>query len=440
MEAQPGVKFRYGLDIADDSENRYIYGLHDAGGEQLLAGKGWVVVTEGIGRDPNNQNGASYLPIASQGLGVISRLNNGYGSTGTIPRPEYYQNFAVRCGNFAQASQGCHIWIIGNEPNHHQEWPDGQAIYPGDYARCYRLCRADIRRRPGHQNDIVLLAGPGPWNASVTYATNLTGDWVQYLQDQVRGAQSGETTVDGVALHTYTHGHDPALIRSIATMSPPFQNRYYNFWSYKDFLDGLKALDYLNKPIFITESNGNDKNWSGGNNGWVQAAYADINAWNIQNPRQVVYCLALFRWKQDPEGYSIENNQAVQQDMRQAVQQGYTWNDKVITPEPPPGKNPLPLARETATHLQAATDSNQRTIDALTGDDTDLALAHAVQTARHLQDASESNHEVIRLLTESDQSVAALESARQTAQRLLAATESNDQTIVILQEPNAPVA
>ena len=156
------------------TENKYIYGLHDSGGEALMAGKGWVVITEEVGHDPNNTNGANYSSISEQGLTVISRLNNGYGATGAIPTPQYYRDFAVRCGNFVQASKGCNIWMVGNEPNLETEWPNGNPIFPGDYAACYKLCRQEIRKRVDHQQDLVLLAGPGPWNASVKYATNET--------------------------------------------------------------------------------------------------------------------------------------------------------------------------------------------------------------------------------------------------------------------------
>ena len=386
------------------TENNYIYGLHDSGGEFLMEGKGYVVITEDIGRDPNDLNGVDYSTISQWGLTVISRLNNGYGTTGTMPTPPYYHDFAVRCGNFVEASKGCHIWIIGNEPNLETEWPDGNPIFPGDYATCYKLCRNEIIKRPGHQQDLVLVAGPGPWNASVKYSTNHIGDWVQYLQDQIWGVQNFDD-VDGVALHTYTHGHEPQLIRSIQKMGPPFQNRYYNFWAYKDFLDGLQAMNFMDKPIYITETNGNDKDWTGGNNGWVSAAYKDINAWNEQNPRQIIRCLALFRWGIDWLGYSIEDRPAVQKDFKEAVQQGYTWKDKIVTPPPPPHNVAHVYARQTATHLKTAAATNRDTVKILKDDgDAEKALTSALNTATHLQAATITNNNVIATLVKKWQS------------------------------------
>ncbi len=107
-------------------ESDYLYGLHDPGGEQhmLDAGiPGWVLFTEGIGHDPNNRAGADYRPYSNRGLGIITRLNNGYYPNGTIPHSRHYADFAQRCANFVANSPGCHIWIIGNEPNYRIERP-----------------------------------------------------------------------------------------------------------------------------------------------------------------------------------------------------------------------------------------------------------------------------------------------------------------------------
>ena len=70
-------------------ENRYLYGLHDKGGEPLLTpngvAKGWVLVTEEIRANPNDTGSRDYSDITGKGLGVIVRLNYGYYGVGTIP-------------------------------------------------------------------------------------------------------------------------------------------------------------------------------------------------------------------------------------------------------------------------------------------------------------------------------------------------------------------
>ncbi|RPI53327.1 MAG: hypothetical protein EHM56_07370, partial [Chloroflexi bacterium] len=60
----------------------FVFGMHDRGGEHLLLEKGkrgWVLVTEAVGADPNNGSGSNYTDLAGQGLGVLVRLNHGYG-------------------------------------------------------------------------------------------------------------------------------------------------------------------------------------------------------------------------------------------------------------------------------------------------------------------------------------------------------------------------
>ncbi|MEZ4866913.1 MAG: M23 family metallopeptidase [Caldilineaceae bacterium] len=107
-------------------ESDYIFGIHEPGGEQhmLTAGKtGWIVFTEGIGHDVNDRTGRDYRPYSDQGLGIITRLNNGYYPEGTIPDSRFYREFAQRCANFVANSPGCNIWIIGNEMNYRIERP-----------------------------------------------------------------------------------------------------------------------------------------------------------------------------------------------------------------------------------------------------------------------------------------------------------------------------
>ncbi|MCB0187905.1 MAG: hypothetical protein KDE31_26735, partial [Caldilineaceae bacterium] len=107
-------------------ESDFLYGFHEPGGEQYMldAGTpGWIVFTEGIGHDPNNRSGADYRAYSNRGLGVITRLNNGYYPEGTIPNSRNYAAFAQRCANFVANSQGCKIWIIGNEVNYAIERP-----------------------------------------------------------------------------------------------------------------------------------------------------------------------------------------------------------------------------------------------------------------------------------------------------------------------------
>ena len=315
-------------------ESRYIFGIHDWGGEHLMAErgkKGWVLITEEVGREPEDESGKDYSDLESAGYGVIVRLNHGYhrGTTfpGTIPEPDpdgqNYQDFAVRCGNFAEHSPGCHIWIIGNEMNYHVEWPggwDGQALTPERYADCFKRCHAEVHRRPGHENDQVVIGAVAPWNNETHYPGNERGDWVQYLADLLSLLK---TKCDGIALHTYTHSPELSKITARDRMDPPFQDRYFEFRAYREFMDAIPAC-MRGLPVYITETNNQgNKPWAR-TPGWVQAAYKEIDTWNQDLTHQKIRCLLLYRWSKDDQ-WSFQDIPEVKDDFRAAMDNDYRW-------------------------------------------------------------------------------------------------------------------
>jgi murein DD-endopeptidase MepM/ murein hydrolase activator NlpD len=361
-------------------DSEYIFGLHDPGGEQIMldAGRpGWVLFTEGIGHDPNNQSGADYSTYSGRGLGVIVRLNNGYFPEGTIPTSSQYANFAQRCANFVANSRGAKIWIIGNEMNfaierpvifrnraasptpatpaanpagdpfHHgapsrfsalQDVKPGASAFPGldlralaneevitpeMYTRCYRLCRDAIHRIPGHLDDQVLVGAVAPWNNQTIYPGNPGGDWVQYFRDLL--TLLGPAGCDGFTLHTYTHGVDPNLIEDETRMNPPYNNRRYHFRTYQDFMQAVPA-DMRHLPAYISETDQDDP-WLDANNGWVQRAYAEIDRWNRQPNQQQIRSLLLYRWL-DYDRWGLGRKNGVIEDFRTAMQNNYRWQVK----------------------------------------------------------------------------------------------------------------
>lgn len=290
-----------------------IYGLHDRGGEHLMvdAGQpGWVVVTEAIGSNPNDRSGGDYRSLSGKGLDVIVRLNNGYGAAGTLPHASLYESFAQRCANFVANTVGADRFIIGNEPNHQQEWPDGMPISHFQYCTAFKLAREAIQAR--RQSAQVITAAIAPWNIQ-------SGDWLAYFAGMLALLKS--SGADGIALHTYTHGADPSLIASTQTMDPPFADRYFHFRHFEQFLrlvpGGMRHL-----PVYITETNQGDGPWANANRGWVQEAYAEIDLWNAKPETQKVHCLCLYRWSTDDQ-WSIQNKPGVIEDFKAALQQGY---------------------------------------------------------------------------------------------------------------------
>ena len=316
------------LEPLPKGEAPYIFGLHDRGGEHYMgwAGrKGWVLSTEELGAGPSDWTSKSYGDLADKGYGVVVRLNHGYGEKGTLPPSGRYEDFAKRCGNFVERSDGCHIWVIANEMNLSVERPggpeNGEWITPEKYSTAFRACRREIQKRPGHDDDQVVVGAVGPWNNQTAYPDNPPGDWIVYFQDIVTSLQ-GE--LDGIAIHTYGRDADPANIVSEACMDPPFEHRRKMFRTYMDFMEAIpQSLRYL--PVYLTETDQNIA-WSDVNNGWIQEAYAEINRWNSDPTHQKIRCLLLYRWeKYEGDIWYIRGKNEVINDFRAALQHEYRW-------------------------------------------------------------------------------------------------------------------
>ncbi|MBV7332674.1 hypothetical protein KFU94_31480 [Chloroflexi bacterium TSY] len=195
-----------------------------------------------------------------------------------------------------------------------------EVITPELYARYYRLCRDAIHQVPGHEDDQVLIGAVAPWNNQTTYAGNPAGDWIQYFHDILD--LLGPDGVDGITLHTYTHGADPNLIRSEQRMNPPFQNRRFHFRTYQDFMDVVpQTMRHL--PLYITETDEDDP-WQNSNSGWVQQAYGEIDAWNRRQGNQQIRALILYRWPRIDRWF-IDGKQGVINDFRAALNNNYRW-------------------------------------------------------------------------------------------------------------------
>ena len=120
----------------------YLYGMHDREGAHIVPAGGWCLDTVELSKHPTAPN---YAALRGD-INWIVRLNWGYGSTGTIPLPDDYPKMAAACAEYVAKSQGATWFIIGNEPNHEQERPNGVYITPEQYARCFILCRDAIKQ------------------------------------------------------------------------------------------------------------------------------------------------------------------------------------------------------------------------------------------------------------------------------------------------------
>lgn len=284
-------------------------GIHDREGQEIAPPDTWIVDTVALSENPQPTNHVGSLHW-------ITRLNWGYGSTGTLPVPDQYAMFAQRVAAYVGASLACHRWVIGNEPNLSREWPDGQPIFPWHYAACYNLCRNTIHLIRGHEHDEVLIAAPGPWNDELKYPGNPNGDWIKYLVDVIAACDK----IDGFSIHSYTHGYNVALVTSSARMQSPFQNRHYEFRTYRDYLEAIPdALNHL--PIYITEANGNGP-WQAV--GLMPAMLGEIDAWN-HTGKPKVRCVIFYRYPRYDENaqFAIEGKDDVIAEYRSACALSY---------------------------------------------------------------------------------------------------------------------
>lgn len=284
-----------------------LYGLHDRQAAPHVPNDGWCVDTIALSENPAPFD---YDPR----INWIIRANWGYGSTGTIPLPNQFDEYAAACASYVARSANAKIVIIGNEINHEQERPNGVYITPAQYVRCFVLARdATKRANPATQ---VIPAPCAPYHANPV-------NWLDYWREMLEliAANGG---CDGLALHTYTRSSDPKDITSGATMGPPLEDQYSGFRVFEDALDVVPSA-FLSLPVYITEFNELlDGGWHDANTGVVQTAYEYINFWNNQEVDDFpVMCLVLYRWPKFDK-WHIEGKQGVIEDFRQAVGKGYT--------------------------------------------------------------------------------------------------------------------
>jgi hypothetical protein len=285
-----------------------LIGLHDREATALAVADSWIVDTVALSENP-------VAPAYDPRFRWLVRLNFGYGSTGTLPAVGEYDDFAARVARYVAGSTNCTRWIIGNEPNLSREWPEGEPIYPWNYAACFKKCREAIRALPGHERDEVLVAASGPWNAELKYEVNPNGDWVIYFGDQLEWIGDG---FDGVALHAYTHGYDVGLVSSEAVMNAPFDGWHYEFRCYRDYLWRMPEK-YDSKLIYMTEANGNGE-WQAV--GLMPAMLGEIEAWNAGEFPQV-NCVCMFRYPDFDDGFAMVGHDDVMAEYHTAARAGY---------------------------------------------------------------------------------------------------------------------
>jgi len=295
---------------------QYLHGIHDPGAEDLHGDKpGWTLATEEVGLNARAQ-GNDYRPATRRGIGVLVRINHGYGNAGTLPLPHQYQDFAAACASFVATSQGISYVIIGNEPNGEWERPNGVVITAAEYARCFLLCSEAIKRAvPGAR---VMHAAIAPYHASPT-------PWFIYLRDVLRIlAPTG--LCDALNFHGYARSMNPAELLSEAKMDKPLQDKYYGFLTVLDAIEEVPR-ELLHLPAFITEFDV-VTGWEDRNTGIITAMYDWVHGWNRGANLPQFQAAVNFRWLGPPDvenvhDWEMRNKPQLLQDFRAAVARGY---------------------------------------------------------------------------------------------------------------------
>jgi hypothetical protein len=284
---------------------------------------GWVLFGEEIGTHPTHVQGHDFRPWSEQGFGVLVRLNHGWGEGGTLPVHTAYETFADTCARYVARAMGCHIWILGDEPNNARAHPV-ECITPERYARAFNLARARIK---DVQPEAIVVPGAVDPDLGSTRRLAYFKAMMALIDD-----------LDGIALHAYTHGLDPSLITSLRpsddearTPNTPHEHDH-EFQAYRAFAEAIPSK-WHDRPIYITQTHHRvksttalssaERGWLDLDRGWVQAAYAEIDRWNRSPYAQQIHCLLLYRWTGDAWGF--ENLGEIKKDLQAALDHDYRW-------------------------------------------------------------------------------------------------------------------
>lgn len=285
-----------------------LVGWHDWSPEpaKLVAEMGetaWCVTTHALSEDW----GGHYYDDWGGRISFIARLNWGYGSTGTIPPNDWRADeFADRCRIFAAQTPHVRHFVIGNETNHPNEWPDGEPISPTCYGQIFRRCRHAIKQvRP---DAIVMPAPVAPWLRCCGLDA---GPYWRLLLWECG-------PVDALALHIYTHSASP---NSIYSEEPANDGTYWNWLIYRSLLMYVPN-GYRHLQIFCTEACP-QPTWLPSTAGaWMQAAAGDIDWWNQRRGTQKIRALCFYRWA-DRDNKVMSTDDEIVDGLMSTIARGY---------------------------------------------------------------------------------------------------------------------
>lgn len=306
-----------------------LYAVHDEEGASLVPTGGWNLCLVELSKSPPAKSYDSRL-------NNILRLNWGYGTTGTIPLESEDGAYFKSLSTFLAGLQGTTRFIVGNEPNHPQEWPQGKPILVDRYVSFFKGVRQLIRQvNPAYQ---VFPAAIAPYRAG----------WLDYWKGML-GLIAAQGGCEGLAIHAYTRSANPSDIidPGLRMKDAPLTGTFSGFLTYQDALLAVPApLQQL--PAHITEfTELLPGGWVDKNTGVIKAAYEEINRWNQDSSPTKIHSLHIYRYPNyDSQGFV--DKPSVQKDFAEATQKAFLSPDNqsgvfipiVGTGDPVPPLNP----------------------------------------------------------------------------------------------------
>lgn len=267
------------------------FGIHDESGANWMRANdvsGYSIHSVAL-KEHTTIDFSSY---AAAGIKMLVRLNWGYKPEGTLPSPNNKQDqdmFVHACLETMKTSKGIWGWVIGNEFNNPNEFPNGTHLEPAYVAAIYNriwLARPTSARLTIGATDPYY--GPGSDNRKY---------WTEIL-----------AKVNGLSFLTYhpkTQDSDPDNVDSNAKFSDdPLKWQYLHLRSYQPLME-VVPIKFKNLPVIMSEVNPQRKNngqlgWQISTSAeWVRRAAAHFDNWNKQPGTTKVQGVIFYRWNFD---------------------------------------------------------------------------------------------------------------------------------------------
>ena len=291
---------------------------------------GWAVTTHAL----SEQHSYDYRELAAYNVTPLARLNWGYGSPARSRLPTSMSTLPMSAPPLWPPVPAVCAGSSATSPITPMNGPTARSSCPMTMQRCFTLARRAIQEiQPAAQ---VMAAAVAPWDDTTKYPGNEKGDWLQYMAEIL-----AEIVLlggcDGLAIHSYIHGSDPALIYSTATMDPPFADRYFHFLAYQDTLGAVPPA-LRSVPIHLTEFDNCNGPWLDQNDGLIASMAMEVDSWNRTPGTQKINSASCYRHSSD-DWWTMSNKPQRMTDFAEAV--------SLAIPSPaaltaPPGPEPEP--------------------------------------------------------------------------------------------------